>query len=98
MKKIITGAAFLLLVSTTFAAQFPKHTDDRNILSTDLPTALRSDIKKEYAGYWITELTEEGKEKHAKYLLTLENPDQVVRLRAGKGASWEVISTSLKPE
>ncbi len=98
MKKIIAGAAFLLLVSTTYAAQFPKHNDERNILSTELPTGLQSDIKSTYAGYWITELMEEGEGKHVKYQLTLENADQIVHLQAGKSTAWEVVSTNVKAD
>jgi hypothetical protein len=98
MKKIIFGAALLLAISSTRAAQTTKHNDEHNILSTALPAALRSDIKKDYGSYWITELTQDGEGKHAKYLLTLENADQVMHLRAGKTDSWEVLSTSVKAD
>jgi hypothetical protein len=72
------------------------HSEERNILSSELPVNLQSDIKSTYAGYWITELTEEGEGKHVKYSLTLENADQIVHLRAGKSAEWELVSTVVK--
>jgi hypothetical protein len=85
-----------MAISTTYALPFTKHSEERNILSSELPVSLQSDIKSTYAGYWITELTEEGEGKHVKYNLTLENADQVVHLRAGKAAEWEVVSSVLK--
>lgn len=97
MKKIIVGAALLFVISATQAMPTVKHSDEHNILSTDLPVNLQSGIKSQYPGYWITELTQEGDGKHAKYGLTLENADQVVHLEAGKAANWVVTSTIVKP-
>jgi hypothetical protein len=96
MKKLVIGAALLMAISTTYAGPLTKHSEERNILSSELPVSLQSDIKSTYTGYWITELTEEGEGKHIKYSLTLENADQVVHLRAGKSAEWEVVSSVLK--
>jgi hypothetical protein len=96
MKKLVLGAALLMVISTTYARPMTKHSEERNILSSELPVNLQSDIKSTYAGYWITELMEEGEGKHVKYSLTLENADQIVHLRAGRAAEWEVVSTSVK--
>jgi hypothetical protein len=96
MKKIVIGAALLMAIGTTYARPSTKHSEEHNILSSELPIGLQSDIKSTYAGYWITELTEEGEGKHAKYSLKLENADQIVHLRAGKSAEWELVSTSVK--
>ena len=85
-----------MAISTTYAGPWTKHSEERNILSSELPVSLQSDIKSTYAGYWITELTEEGEGKHVKYNVTLENADQVVHLRAGRSAEWEVASTNVK--
>jgi len=98
MKKLLLGATLLLLISTTRAAQTSKHSEEHNILSNELPASLQSDIKTAYNGYWITELTEEGKDRHAKYQLTLENADQIIHLRAGKDDSWVVVSTIVKAD
>ena len=96
MKKLVVGAALLMAISTTYARPLTKHNDERNILSTELPVPLQSDIKSTYAGYWITELTEEGEGKRVKYFVTLENADQIVHLRADKSAEWELVSTVVK--
>lgn len=98
MKKLVIGAALLMIIGTTYARPSTKHSEERNILSSELPVTLQSDIKSAYAGYWITELTEEGEGKHVKYSLTLENADQIVHLRAGKSAEWEMVSTTVKAD
>ena len=98
MKKIIFGAGLIFAIGMTQAAPVSSssHNFEQNISSSALPAALQSAIKTSYAGYWITDLKEEGEGKHVKYLLTLENADEVVHLGAGKGDSWEVISTTVK--
>jgi hypothetical protein len=106
MKKIVFGAALVFAIGLTQAAPISSsapisafsssHNEEHNILSSGLPASLQSDIKTSYAGYWITDLKEEGEGKHAKYTLTLENADQVIHLRAGKEDNWEVVSTSVK--
>ena len=95
MKKIVLGAALLLGLGTIQAAPLVKG-DEHNILSSELPAALQSDIKTTYAGYWITDLKEEGSGKHIKYFLTIENPDQVLHLDGNKNDGWEVVSTDVK--
>ena len=94
----MAAAAFLLIISTSYASQTTRHFDERNILSSELPVALQSGIKTTYSGYWITELTAEGKDRHAKYTLTLENADQIIHLRADRADEWEVVSTTAKVE
>jgi hypothetical protein len=96
MKKIVLGAALLLAMSTIQAAPRGGRGGERNILSSELPATLRSDIKTTYVGYWITDLKEEGTGKHTKYVLTIENPDQVLHLQADKGEDWEVVTTDVK--
>lgn len=98
MKKIVFGVALIFAIGLTQAAPVSSHNDEQNISSSALPTTLQSDIKSSYAGYWITELKSEGEGKHVKYLLTLENADQVVHLRAGKADNWEVVSTTVKAD
>jgi len=93
---MMLGAALLLALSTIQAAPRMGRGDERNILSSELPAALQSGIKTTYASYWITDLKQEGAGKHTKYLLTIENPDQVLHLQADKGEDWEVVSTDVK--
>src|SRR5258708_38658671 len=54
MKKIIVGAALLLMIRTAHATQAVKHSDERNILSTELPVNLQSGIKNQYGGFYFT--------------------------------------------
>lgn len=97
MKKLVLGAALLLALGTIQAAPSVRG-DQHNILSSELPAGLQSDIKTTYTGYWITDLKEEGAGKHSKYFLTIENPDQVLHLQADKGEGWEVVSTDVKTD
>lgn len=96
MKKVVLGAALLFALGTIQAAPHVKHADQHNILSSELPAPLQSDIKTAYTGYWITDLKEEGSGKHTKYFLTIENADQVLHLQADKKDGWQVISTDVK--
>ena len=100
MKKIVFGAALIFAIGVAQAAPVSSfsHNEERNISSSGLPATLQSGIKNSYAGYWITELKAEGQGRHVKYTLTLENADEVVHLRAGKGNSWEVVSTAVKAD
>ena len=97
MKKIVLGIALLLALGTIQAAPAVRG-EQHNILSSELPAALRSDIKTTYPAYWITDLKEEGEGKHSKYFLTIENADQILHLQGNKGDGWEVVSTDVKAE
>lgn len=96
MKKVLLGAALLLVLNTIHATPSTSHSEPRNILSSELPAVLQSAIRTTYAGYWITDLAVNGKEKRAKYQVTLENGDQVITLKAGKEKTWTIISTMVK--
>jgi len=69
---------------------------EHNILSSQLPGALLTDIKKEYKDYWITECSEKDKKKKADYFITLENTDQIVQLRSSDSENWVLTNTSVK--
>ncbi|MDR3713356.1 MAG: hypothetical protein P4L51_11105 [Puia sp.] len=102
MKKIFLGAALLLLMSATHASAGNRalatgQPHMRNILSSELPASLLTDIKTNYKSYWITELSEEGKAKHPDYSITLENADQIVQLHSSDSENWIVMSTTVKP-
>jgi hypothetical protein len=104
MKKIFLGAALFLVLSAaqvSAAGRAPQNgqpRDEHNILSSQLPSALLTDIKKDYSDYWITQLSEEGRGKHPDYFLTLENADQIVHLRSSDASNWVVTSTSVKTD
>lgn len=101
-KRIIVSAIFLIIsFASALAAGRPQinvkpKSSVHNILSTELPATLLADIKKEYKGYWITELYEEGKSKHPSYFITVENADQVIKLSSDDSENWAIISTTIK--
>jgi hypothetical protein len=100
-KRIIIGAVLFII---TFASAFTNgvrakvlpEAGIRNILSSELPLALLTNIKKEYKDYWITGLYKEGKTKKPRYFITVENADQVVKLSSDDSENWVIISALLK--
>ena len=103
MKKIIISAAFLTICFTGLKANNNisdngKGNNVHNILSTQLPSSLLKNIKKEYSSYWITELVEKDNNKKPAYFITLENADQTVKLSCDNAKIWTVISVSPKAE
>jgi hypothetical protein len=109
MKKAIMGAALFLLIGLAQASASGvspaasgvnpakgQPGTQHNILSSQLPGALLTDIKKEYKDYWITECSEIDKKKKADYFITLENSDQIVQLRSSDSENWVLTNTSVK--
>jgi len=102
MKKAIMGAALFLLIGLAQASASGLSSEkgqpgtEHNILSSQLPGALLTDIKKEYKDYWITECSEKDKRKKADYFITLENADQIVQLRSSDSENWVLTNTSAK--
>ena len=68
----------------------------RNILSTQLPVALQISLRKEYSGYWITELIELNGDGQNTYYVSMENADTKLTLRSNGDDNWEVFEKSTK--
>jgi hypothetical protein len=68
----------------------------RNIQSTQLPLSLLLDLKKNYAGYWITELFEMSASNQTSYYMTLENADTRIDLRSVDNGNWETFKKYVK--
>ncbi|HTE09595.1 MAG TPA: hypothetical protein VK645_01475 [Chitinophagaceae bacterium] len=68
----------------------------RNVLSTQLPINLQASLKKEYNGYWITELFEFAKPDSNGYFITVQNADQVITLQSTDGSAWSTYSKTKK--
>ena len=98
MKRMLLGAALVLMITAVHASKAHQPVAEHNILSSQLPQALQTDIKKEYKDYWITGLLEEGKGRHPEYFITLENADQIVKLRSRDAVTWVMTNTSVKAE
>jgi hypothetical protein len=67
-----------------------------NILSTQLPISLQSSLRKEYDGYWITDLFEYSKQDSNGYYITIENADRIITLQSTDGYSWSTYSKTKK--
>jgi hypothetical protein len=66
-----------------------------NITSTQLPLQLLIKLRRDYAGYWISDLFEYNANGSSSYFLTLENADSKVTLRSNDG-NWEKYIKSIK--
>ena len=66
-----------------------------NITSTQLPLQLLIQVKRNYSGYWISDLFEYNANGSSSYFLTLENADSKVTLRSNDG-DWETYNKTTK--
>ena len=60
----------------------------RNISSTQLPIALQANLKKDYEGFWISDLFEMTNEDGTSYYVTLENADTKLIMKSNN-QNWE---------
>ena len=67
----------------------------RNISSTQLPIALQANMKKDYEGFWITDLFEMTNDEGTFYYVTLENADNSVVLKSNN-QDWEKFKKQSK--
>jgi hypothetical protein len=68
----------------------------RNIVSTQLPINLLTDLKKDYSGFWISDLFEIASDDQTSYYVTLENADKKIVLRSNGTESWDVYAKTKK--
>jgi len=68
----------------------------RNLLSGQLPINLLTELKSDYAGYWISDLFEVASDDQTTYYVTLENADNKIVLNAFGGSRWSVYAKSKK--
>jgi len=68
----------------------------RNIVSDQLPISLLTSLKRDYTGFWISELFEVAADEQTNYYVTLENADKKIVLRSRGIDSWDVYSKSRK--
>ncbi|MDP9041260.1 MAG: hypothetical protein M3N30_04710 [Bacteroidota bacterium] len=67
-----------------------------NILSDRLPASLLSELKVKYSDYWITDLIHLSIKNDSGFIVTLENGDQKIMLKADENKSWMFYSMSTK--
>ena len=58
--------------------------------SSQLPEPLQTEIKKNYSGYWITDLFRYTNDETDGYVITLQNADQQLKLQAVGDGHWMV--------
>ena len=68
----------------------------RNIVSDQLPITLLTGLKKDYTGFWISDLFEVAAGDQTNYYVTLENADKKIVLRSTGIEGWDVYSKSRK--
>ncbi|MBS1596628.1 MAG: hypothetical protein JST75_00275 [Bacteroidetes bacterium] len=67
----------------------------RNITSEQLPINLMTSLRKDYKGYWISDLFEMASDGQTSYYVTLQNADETVVLKSS-GSDWNVFKTTAK--
>jgi len=60
----------------------------RYISPANLPLALQSDLKKNYSGYWVSDLFEVANNDGTAYYITVEDAETKIVLKATNGKSW----------
>jgi hypothetical protein len=60
----------------------------RNITTDQLPISLQTSMRKNYSGYWVSDLFEMVSGGQTNYYITLENADQKVVLKSEDFGSW----------
>jgi len=68
----------------------------RNIISTQLPIKLLTELKSGYADLWITDLFEVASDNESTYYITLEDADKKIVLRSGGTSGWQEYARSKK--
>ena len=68
----------------------------RNIVSSQLPINLYTDLKKNYSTHWITDLFEMASSNENVYYVTLENADQKLVLKSSGTSGWELFRKERK--
>lgn len=66
-----------------------------HISPDDLPISLQVSLKKDYEGYWISDLFEMSKNDDTSYFITVENADVKIVLKSS-GGKWEKYKTEKK--
>jgi hypothetical protein len=68
----------------------------RNIVSSQLPINLLSNLKKTYNNYWISDLFEISSATDSSFYVTLQSSDQKLVLKSNGISEWEVYKKEKK--
>ncbi|ANE51180.1 hypothetical protein [Flavisolibacter tropicus] len=69
----------------------------RNISSLQLPITLQASLRKDYSGYWISDLIEMTTEDGLAYYVTLQNSDNKLILKGSALTEWVTFQKTRKP-
>ena len=70
----------------------------RNITSDQLPINLMTSLRKNYNGFWISDLFELSDDAGTTYYVTLESSDKKIVLRSDDLSTWETYSKERKDD
>lgn len=62
----------------------------RNMISSELPLRVQTELRTKYGSMWISELFEFSTADNTGYFVTLENADQKITLKSDNGGKLEV--------
>lgn len=68
----------------------------RNIASSQLPIGLQTNLKKDYQGFWISNLFELSDASGTTYYVTLENADNKIVLKSEGSVDWSTFQKQKK--
>ena len=68
----------------------------RNITTDQLPIALQTQLRKNYSGYWVSDLFEMVSGGQTNYYITVENADHKVVLKSEDFGSWSTYRKEKK--
>jgi hypothetical protein len=68
----------------------------KNVLSDRLPEVLRTEIKSKFQGYWISDLSEYHVNDSNGFVITLENADKKIVLKAENSQHWQLYTQGVK--
>ena len=68
----------------------------RNITTDQLPISLQTSMRKNYSGYWVSDLFEMVSGGQTNYYITLENADHKVVLKSEDFGSWSTYKKEKK--
>ena len=63
----------------------------RYLSPSDLPLTLQNNLKKNYEGYWVSDLFEASKDDATNYYITLENADTKIVLKSSENR-WDIYT------
>lgn len=83
-------------ISAYYDAQGKMLALTRNITSFQLPITLQANLKKNYDGYWISDLFEMANEEGTFYYITIENADTRLVLKSTSSSEWSKFQKQCK--